>query len=305
VLVSKTGIFALILLVILSACQTAEPTLEGPIMPTRIATGTPTNTPTPSPSPTATNTPLPTLTPTPEIPSVQIGEAYTYEGNGTITSSDWRVFYIFTANVGDAISVVMKTDSPRLDPLIILEDSNGHQLFVVDDAVEGNDNAAIREFEIKATGTYTLIATRRGEEDSPYIGDFHLSFERLPLDYRDPVSGISLRPIEPNQMIIGEISDEIYYIAYIFTGTADEVISIEMNRLSSEQSLDAYLILINRRTQQRIAFNDDDERGETTNAYISNFTLPETGEYIILATRYQGVDGTSIGEFSIQVIRGQ
>jgi hypothetical protein len=303
VLVSKTGIFVLILILMLSACQTAEPTLEGPIVPSRIPTDLPTETATASPSPTATNTPTPTLTPTPVIPSVQIGTAFTFNGTGTISTTDWRVRYVFEAKAGDAITVEMKTDSPRLDPLLILEDETGHRLFVNDDSPEGNDNAAIREYEIETDGTYTLVATRRGEEDSPYIGDYQINYLRQREEWRDTASGISLRPLEFNQMITGEITDESYYVAYIFTGTSGDVVSIEMSSFSD--SLDTYLILVNRRTRAILAENDDDERSETTNAFISEFTLPETGEYIVLASRYQGIDGTSSGEFSLQVIKSE
>lgn len=299
----KTGIIVLILILMLSACQTAEPTLEGPIVPSRIPTELPTETATASPSPTATNTPTPTLTPTPVIPSVVIGTAFTFDANGTISTSDWRVRYVFEADAGDAITVEMRTDSPRLDPLLILEDETGHRLFVNDDGTEGSDNAAIREYVIESEGTYTLVATRRGEEDSPYIGDYQLSYERLPSNYRDTASGISLRPIEFNQIITGEISDESYFVAYIFTGSTGDIVSVEMSDISGE--LDAYVIVINRRTRAILAENDDDERSETTNAYISNITLPENGEYIVLATRYQGADGTSSGEFSLQVIKSE
>lgn len=297
----KTGLFILILIFSLSACQSSDSALQGAVVPTRIATGTPTQTATPTPTATATNTPTPTLTPTAVIPSVEIGSVFSFETTGTLNASDWRVRYIFDADAGDVISVQMNTDSPRLDPLIILENEAGERLTVNDDAVEGVDNAAILNYVIENDGTYALVASRRGEEDSPYIGDYEISYLRLPASYYDPATGISLRPIEANQEANGEISDEAFFVAYVFTGNTGDVVSVEMNRVSG--NLDAYLILVNRRTRTIIAENDDDERDETTNAYLSEISLPENGEYLVLATRYQGADGLSTGEFSLQVIR--
>jgi hypothetical protein len=301
VLARKTGIFFLISTLMLSACQSAEPTQAGAVVPTRRATSVATETSTITPTATATNTPTPTLTPTREIPSEEIGSDYSFENNGTNSAADWRVRYIFAAEAGDSISVEMTSDSPRLDPMLILEDATGNRVFVNDDAVEGNDNAAIVRYVIEADGIYTLIATRRGEEDSPYIGDYQLSFLRLPSSYYDPATGISLLPIDANSNVTGEITEISFFTAYIFTGNTGDNISVEMSRVSG--NLDTYLILVNRRTRAILAENDDDERSDTTNSYISDFTLPENGEYIVLASRYQGVDGVSLGEFSLQVIK--
>jgi hypothetical protein len=312
VLARQTGIFILIAIFVLSACQSAEPTLEGAVVPTRRATSAPTNTPAPTNTatitptatetntPTATLTPSPTLTPTRAIPIEEIGDAFTYENNGTISSADWRVHYTFAAEAGDSIRVEMNTDSPRLDPLLILEDSDGERLTENDDNLEGNDNAAIVNFVIPADGLYTIVATRRGEEDSPYIGDYQLSFLRLLSRNYDPATGISLLPLELNQSITGEITETVTFIPYIFTGDTGDVVSIQMSRVSG--NLDTYVILINRRTRAILAENDDEDGGETSNSVISEFTLPENGEYIVLASRYQGADGASSGEFSLEVI---
>jgi hypothetical protein len=306
VLARKTGIFILITFFLLSACQSAEPTLQGAVVPTRRATAAATNTPTVTPSATATNTPTPTLTPSPTltptraIPMQEIGSAFTYENNGTISVVDWRVHYVFSAEAGDSIRVEMNTDSPHLDPLLILEDSEGERLTENDDTIEGSDNAAIVNFVIPEDGQYTIVATRRGEEDSPYIGNYQLSFLRLLSRNYDPATGISLFPLEVNQSITGEITETVYFIPYIFTGETGDIVSIEMNRVSG--NLDTYVILVNRRTHTILAENDDEEGGETSNSAIRDFTLPENGEYIVLASRYQGADGASLGEFSLQVI---
>lgn len=323
-LVRKYNPVLVVMIFVLSACGTnGTATQQGALVPTRANTSTPTMTYTPSntptathtftPSPTATNTstptvlptftesptPIPTNTPSPTVPTVGIGDELSFTVNGTISTVDWRVRYTFAGSSGDSISVEMNTDSARLDPLLIILDANGTRIAENDDIADGSDNAGILNFVLQSDGMYTILATRRGEADSPYIGDYQLNFLRLPASYYDPDTGIFLMPIEVNTDEIGEINDSEPFQSYIFEGSAGDIVSIEMTRASG--NLDPYLILVNRQTQEIIAQNDDDERSDTTNAYIAEVTLPLEGEYIVLATRYQGIDGNSAGEFILRI----
>lgn len=232
---------------------------------------------------------------------VDIGDAFTFTDNNDLTDEDWRVLYTFTANAGDSISVEMDTDSARLDPLLVLVDENDTRLIENDDLTVDSDNAAIMNYIIEIEGTYTILATRRGEDDSPYIGPFQLSFLRLPANDYDTEAGIALMPLVVNTDETGAISNDASFESYIFTGTAGTVVTVEMVRASGD--LDPYLVLVNRQTREILAENDDDPRPDTTttNAYIDSITLPSDGEYIVLATRYQGVDGNSTGDFVLRV----
>lgn len=306
-LVFRRAAFILItIFFVLTACTTqVTPTLSGAIVPTRAATGTPTQTPTvtatatATPTLTPTNTPTITPTPTRTIPSVDIGDTFSFTGNGTISVLDWQVRYTFIGNAGDSVSIEMNTTSPQLDPLLALVDFNGTRLIENDDINEASDNAAILNYIIDADGIYTIVATRRGEGDSPYIGDYQLDFLRLPANYYDAETGLALLPIELNTDQIGSIDDEAFFQSHIFTGSTGDVISITMNRASGD--LDPYLVLVNRQTRQILIDNDDDVVNNTINASIEAITLPQDGEYVILATRYQGADGNSVGDFVLRI----
>lgn len=307
VLSPKLSIRLILMIFVLSACGGADTTqtLNGAIVPTRASTATATATLTATATVTASPTPLPTNTPTivpsptATIPSITIADNFSFTGNGTITVTDWRVRYTFSGNVGDSISVEMTTDSPRLDPLLAILDANNMRLIDNDDASENTDNAGILNYVIQADGIYTILATRRGEDDSPYVGEYQLDFLRLPANYYDPNTGISLMPIELNTDEIGTISEDNPFQSFVITGNSGDVITIEMNRASG--NLDPYVILVNRETQEILAENDDDDRSDTVNAYLENITLPQSGEYIIISTRYQGVDGNSEGDFVLRI----
>lgn len=303
----KLPIIFILMIFVLTACGGADntQTLSGALVPTRASTATATATLTATATFTASPTPLPsntpTLAPSPTamIPTIEIGDSFSFTGNGTISVDNWRLRYTFSGNVGDSISIEMTTDSPRLDPLLAILDSNDMRLIANDDLNPETDNAGILNYVIQVDGLYTILATRRGEADSPYLGDYQLDFLRLPANYYDPNTGISLMPIELNTDEIGSISDDSPFQSFVITANAGDVITIEMNRASG--NLDPYIIIVNRQTQEILAENDDDERSDTNNAYLENISLPQSGEYIVISTRYQGIDGNSIGDFVLRI----
>ena len=280
-----------------TATLTPSETATASDTPTNTATLTPSNTPTdtptstPSDTPTPTNTFTPSPTPTPQIVVIDMADEFNFVGNGTIDNVNWRIEYTFTAKANDVVTITMRTDDPKFDPFLILLNPNGELLIENDDARAETDNAVIRDFEILEDGTYTIIATRRGLADSPYVGAFRLEFDRRPGILRGFV------PITFDTAKTSSISDEQFFVGYVFVGDEGDTVNITMDTISGD--LDPYLVLVNFDTQEEIASNDDNLNEETMNAYLEAVTLPASGVYIILATRYQGADGLSSGEFSI------
>lgn len=276
-----------------TATNTFTPTNTLTHTATRTPTHTATNTLTPSNTPTATPTFTPSYTPTPPIASFSIGDELNFSANSSIDNVNWRIHYEFTAEANDVVTIEMTTNSRAFDPFLALRDENGERLIENDDARDDTDNAAIRDFEIPADGTYTIVATRRGGLDSPYVGEFRISFQRVPGILRGFV------PIDVDTAKTSTITDDQFFVGYVFQGNAGDVVYIEM--IANSDDLDPYLVLVNFETQEVVAENDDDSRDGTLNAYIDGVELPSNGLYIILATRYQGEDGLSVGEFSIQL----
>lgn len=312
--------FGILFIFALSACgagSSVEPTttLQGAIVPSRIPTDTPTatatNTLTPSvtPTATATNTPVatatptstntPTATPTPLPPSYEIGEQTAYTAVDSISDAQPIVQYNFTGFEGDVVSMSVERASDFLDPFIYVLDQNGQRIAENDDIAEGDYNASINNFVLPADGEYRVFATRFRENAGPTIGAFELIFSRQAASNVDLASGISLISIEYDTNINGTIDDDTPFISYVFSGRAGETITVEMARLSGV--LDPYILLFQRDTQAVLGEIDDDPRGGTRNAYLEGITLPADGDYIVLATRYQGIDGETAGDFILRV----
>ena len=94
----------------------------------------------------------------------------------------------------------------------------------------------------------------------------------------------------------GSITANASVVRYRFEGRAGDIIGIRMNVTSG--SLDPYLVLLNA-AGERVAENDDDPQESTLNAYLRRLTLPSTGAYTILATRYGEQAGTTTGDFEL------
>ena len=100
------------------------------------------------------------------------------------------------------------------------------------------------------------------------------------------------------QVVSGAISGKTYFELWTFTGTRGDRVQILME---GDGALDPYLGLILAVTEEVIA--EDDDSAGNSNAYL-DVTLPETGDYIIVATRYDFDTGTSSGRYTLSLTRG-
>ncbi len=98
-----------------------------------------------------------------------------------------------------------------------------------------------------------------------------------------------------NQTVTGGIRLERKYVLYGFDGEAGQRVSVSMEALSG--TLDPVLFLIDPNGVQ-VAQNDDASR-DTTNSLINEFTLSESGRYIIIATHFGGRYGVTAGDYRL------
>jgi hypothetical protein len=94
----------------------------------------------------------------------------------------------------------------------------------------------------------------------------------------------------------GSITPDNKFDVYTFAGTAGQTVSIAMN--ASSGTLDTTLYLIGP-SGQLLAENDDVDPGVNKNSLIANFALPETGQYIIIATHFGALYGGTIGTYTL------
>ena len=105
----------------------------------------------------------------------------------------------------------------------------------------------------------------------------------------------SIPTISFNQTINGSIRLDRRAEFYGFDGEAGQVVSVQMQRVSG--TLDPVLFLISPNGIQ--VTQNDDATGDTRDALINQFALPETGRYIIIATHFGGQFGVTAGDYTL------
>ncbi len=220
-----------------------------------------------------------------------------------ISGEQPRIEYTIALEAGQTVTITMERASGDLDTYLALYGPGGAELAANDDADPsvGNSslNAQIARFTAPSTGTYTILATRYGQEDGSSNGQFRLS--------ASPSESMILTPVGPisvGQSVNNEITDAQARVQYTIALETGQTVTITMEQTSGD--LDAYLYLYDPDGVE-VAANDDAEYmvGKTSlNAQIANFTAPTTGTYTIEATRYVQESGSTSGQFQLSVASG-
>jgi hypothetical protein len=113
------------------------------------------------------------------------------------------------------------------------------------------------------------------------------------MDYQ-PEMASAIR-INSGQTAPGSINNNNRFDLYVFDGQAGDVVTIDM--VATSQNLDTLLYLLDTNGVE-IASNDD-ATPDTTDARIANIVLPQDGEYTIIATRFGGMVGGTIGTYNL------
>jgi len=100
-----------------------------------------------------------------------------------------------------------------------------------------------------------------------------------------------------DQSVNGSIRLNKKFDLYVFDGEAGQVATIGMQGRNG--TLDTVLFLLDSAGTQ-IGQNED-ASADTTDSLISDFTLPEDGRYIIIATHFGGLYGVTAGDYTLSL----
>lgn len=212
---------------------------------------------------------------------------------GTISDSEPQVYYSFQAQQGDILTVSMLRSSGSLDPYLKVVNAERFVIAENDDQVGADTrNARIDALVIDQTGSYIIIASRYRELDGDSAGSFVLTLEEAE-NSGTGSSQLAPLPIRYGEAKTAVLSHRQYERFYTFNAEKDDLVTISMTRGSAGE-LDSYLILADERFT---AIFEDDDSGGGQNAQIANYRIPETGKYHIVATRFEGSKGNSLGAY--------
>ena len=212
---------------------------------------------------------------------------------GTISDTNAEVYYTFQAEQGDILTISMVRSSGTLDPYLRVVDSDRFVIAENDDQPGADTrNARIDALIIQETGAYIVMATRYDDSS----GSFVLSVEEA----ENSGTGASPRaplPIQYGDARSASLSPQQFERFYAFDAGENDLITISMAR-GDRGNLDSFLYLTD---SEFTPLAEDDDSGEGQNAKIIDFRIPADGKYYIIATRFDGNVGSTIGDYRISL----
>jgi hypothetical protein len=226
--------------------------------------------------------------------------------SGELSDSAYAQIYSVELQAGTEIVVAMFAEGSMLDPYIIFATEAGDVLAEDDDSgqdIGGAKTDSFLQLSISQTGTYLIGATRAGMDLGKSSGAYSLVVGIPEADTPDPVN----QDMPPGMAYLGEmaygasasgnITADSFVHFYDFYGEAGQMVTITM---VGAGGLDAYLGLMD--PNDAVIAEDDDSAGDL-NAQIA-IRLPESGWYLIVATRVGIDEGTSTGSYTLQLAEG-
>lgn len=241
----------------------------------------------------------------PTIENVDTGEAvaldYGDTATGILDAETYQVVYAFSGQAGDVVTIAMQAAAidSSLDSSLILLGPDGNTVLAENDDFDFNSlDARIENFELPESGTYTIVATRFDAEAGLSGGEFTLNLVLAEEGLPTPPVTTTGSVLEYGASVTGAISNTTYEVEYTFQGSAGDVVSISMTATAGD--LDPLLVLYGP-FGEVLNFNDDVNTVEGNYNSALVFRLPQDGEYMILATRFDGDLGISTGEFVLDL----
>jgi hypothetical protein len=97
---------------------------------------------------------------------------YNSAANAIIDDGNIAQQYTFNATAGDVVTVTMDTSSGNLACQLVLLDPARKQIALDD---QGTGSAKLNKLKLASTGTYTIVASRRGREKGTTRGAYLLT----------------------------------------------------------------------------------------------------------------------------------
>ena len=214
---------------------------------------------------------------------------------GQLDQNTFEQIFRFEALRGQVLNIQMRRTSGNLDPMLDLLDGTGQPLIFGDDENPDTSNAGIVNFTIPSDGIYFIRATRYGRQGGTSSGSYVLSINQIPVEELGKTPG-SARLISYGDVTTGGIDQETYTRFFRFEGTRGDVISAIVSRESGNLAPRVSLLDHELRT---LSLSPDSPA--VSEARIPGASLSDDGIYYLVVSRYSGEEGTSEGEFTVQL----
>ncbi|MEL6306721.1 MAG: PPC domain-containing protein [Chloroflexota bacterium] len=201
------------------------------------------------------------------------------------------LFFVFNATINERVDVNLSVnDNANIQPQLTILDLSQTQL------EQRSSRGSQARVSLTAPRSAPYIV--RVDSLSNGTGTVQLQLRRIPAD----ITKLTIRPAEYNEDYLGFISDDNPIDYYRFSGSAGELVTVQMATVGASNPLDPYVILADAELDELI-FNDNVSASRT--ARIAQFSLPADGDYFILATRAGLSRGMTAGAYEMEITVGE
>ena len=238
-------------------------------------------------------------TPTTAVDNSDLTYGDTVRGNISNTNASQR--YQFRGGAGDVVTFSMANVNGDLDAYLLLVDTSGN--LIAEDNDSGQATNAQMTVTLPNDGDYFIIATRNGQAEGLTAGEFVLA---VTSSASPPVSADAVLPedyeafpiLDYGDSVTGRITDVVFQELYVFYGDEGDTVSITM-AAANDSGLDPLLVLLD---DERFSVAENDDTETSQNSEILT-TLPTSGYYAIVATRFELSAGVTTGEYELTVTK--
>ncbi len=219
---------------------------------------------------------------------------YSSEFKGTINAV-WYQDWTLTTESADLISISVTRTSGDLIPQITLLGGSGQEVTRTNASPTG-DSAAIRRYQLRTAGTFTIRVWRTQGKNGITSGDYSLKVELVGSGEGSANLADKGNTIENGQPQTGTLTGTRWMETYTYKGTQGDKIDIVVNR--TDGTLIPHIEIQDSNGQRLRSSALSDSRDS---ASIVSYTLPGNADYKIVVSRDGGQTGYTTGGYSVSV----
>lgn len=219
---------------------------------------------------------------------------YDTELKGSVNAV-WYQDWTLTTPSADLISITVTRTSGDLIPQITLLGGSGQEISRANASPTG-DSAAIKRYQLRTAGTFTVRVGRVSGKNGITTGDYSLKVELIGSGEGSSNLAEKGTTISSGTPQTGTLTGTRWLETFIYTGTKDDKIDIVLTR--TEGTL-IPRVEIQDSNGQRLRSSSVNDSRDT--ASITGYTLPGNGDYKIIVSRDGGQTGYTTGGYSVSV----
>jgi hypothetical protein len=210
---------------------------------------------------------------------------------GDLYADDPQDTWLLNGRGGSAITISVRARDSFLAPAVEVRTPFG-ELIASSQPDSESGIARIDDLPLSASGVYVVRVTGTGAEETSTTGAYSLSLVET------PPAALDLQNIAYGQAINGVVADDRPFETYQFNGQKGDVISASVTR----EPGGALAPVVELRTDSGVLLaRGDAGLNSTESAALTDYTLPQTGVYHLVATRHLRAGGSSAGRYEIRL----